>query len=147
MDYVMISETKLDDSFTSMQFHNIKSHSLPFELDCSTYELGTLVFVCGDIPCKDIVMKNNSIEGFQGTEFENKKLLVCCSYISDHLNSIGSNLVLLLGNYENIFLMDDFNCDMHNVDLQDFCKLYNLKSLIQKCFKNGSCRSHVNQLL
>ena len=32
--------------------------------------------------------------------------------------------------------MGDFNCDMSNVGLKDFCKLYNLKNLIPTCFKN-----------
>ena len=60
----MISETKIDDSFPSVQFHIIKSYSPPFKLDCNAYELVILVFVCEDIPCKQIVMKNSFIEGF-----------------------------------------------------------------------------------
>ena len=47
------------------------------------------------------------------------------------MNIIGKNLDLLLGNYENIFLMGDFNADMENVNLKHFCDLYNLKNLIK----------------
>ena len=54
------------------------------------------------------------------------------------MNSIGKNLELLSGNYENIFLMGDFNADMKNVSLKHFYDLYNLKNLIKvpTCFKN-----------
>ena len=83
---------------------------------------------------------------FHRTKFEKKKWLVYCSYNLHgihnfgRLNSIGKNLGLLLGNYKNIFLMGDFTSDMDNVDLKDFCNLYNLKSLtkVPTCFKNAA---------
>ena len=83
---------------------------------------------------------------FHRTEFEKKKWVLCSSYNLHvihnfgRLSSIGKNLGLLLGNYKNIFLMGDFTCDMDNVDLKDFCNLYNLKSLIKvpTCFKNAT---------
>ena len=31
---------------------------------------------------------------------------------------------LLSGNYENIFVMDDFNADVENINLKNFCDLY-----------------------
>ena len=90
-------------------------------------------------------MKNCSIEGFFiELNLKSKKWLISCSYnphrnfISHHLNIIGKNLDLLSGNYENIFLIGDFNADMENVSLKHFCDLYNLKNLIKvpTCFKN-----------
>ena len=137
IDIMMISETKLDDSFPSMQFL-IEGYGPPYRLDRNSYGGGILVYVREDIPCKFFPMKNCSIEGFFiDINLRNKKWLICCSYnphrtfISNHLNSIGKNLDLLSGNYGNVFLMGDYNCDMDNIDLKNFCSLYNLKSLIK----------------
>ena len=140
----MMSETKLDDSFPSMQFL-IEGFGPPFRSDRNSHGGGILVYVREDIPCKLIPMKNCSIEGFFiELNLKSKTWLISCSYnphqnsISHHLNSIGKNLDLLSGNYENIFLMGDFNADMENISLKHFCDLYNLKNLIKvpTCFKN-----------
>ena len=52
------------------------------------------------------------------------------------LKNVRMNLDLLSGNYENIFLMGHFNYDIQNAGLEDFCELFNLKSLINApiCF-------------
>ena len=54
------------------------------------------------------------------------------------MNSNGKHLDLLSGNYENIILMGDFNAAMENINLKNFCDLYNFKNLIKEptCFKN-----------
>ena len=54
------------------------------------------------------------------------------------MNSIGKNLDLLSGNYESIFLIGDFNADMENINLRNFCDLYKFKNLIKEPtrFKN-----------
>ena len=144
IDILMISETKLDDSFPSMQFL-IEGFGPPFRSDRNSHGGGILVYVREDIPCKLMPMKNCSIEGFFiELNLKSKKWLISCSYnphrnfILHHLNSIGKNLDLLSGNYENIFRMGDFNADMENVSLKHFCDLYNLKNLIKvpTCFKN-----------
>ena len=51
---------------------------------------------------------------------------------------IGTNLDLLLTNYENILLLDDFNAEVENNFLKEFCNLYGMKSLIRAptCYKN-----------
>ena len=142
IDILMISETKLDDSFPSMQFL-IEGFGPPFRSDRNSHGGGIFVYVREDIPCKLIPMKNCSVEGFFiELNLKSKKWLISCSYnphrnfISHHLNS--TNLDLVSRNYENIFLMGDFNADMENVSLKHFCDLYNLKNLIKvpTCFKN-----------
>ena len=74
---------------------------------------------------KLIPVKKCRKEGlFLELNLRSKKWLISCSYnphrtfISHHLNSIGKNLDLLSGNYENIFLMGDFNADMENINLK-----------------------------
>ena len=63
IDILMISETKLDDSFPSMQFL-IEGFGPPFRSDRNSHGGGILVYVREDIPCKLIPMKNCSIERF-----------------------------------------------------------------------------------
>ena len=58
----MIPETKLDESFPSMQF-NIDKHNI-FGSDRNAKGGGILIYVRDDIPCKLIPMRNSTIEGF-----------------------------------------------------------------------------------
>ena len=58
----MITETKLDDSFPTMQF-NIEEY-YTFTLDRNEYGAGILLHVRDDIPSKFIPVKNSIIEGF-----------------------------------------------------------------------------------
>ena len=140
----MISETKLDHSFPTMQFH-IEGYCL-YRLDRNEYGSGILVYVREDIPSKLIPMQSSSIEDFLiELNLRCKKWLLSCSYnshrslISEHLSIIGKNLDLLSAIYDKIFLMGDFNAEPpYDHFLMDFCDVYNLKNLIKvlTCFKN-----------
>ena len=71
---------------------------------------------------------------------------MCCSYkprqrfISNHLIDNGRNLDLLSTSYDNILLLDDFNAEVENNFLKEFCDLYGTKSLIKipTCYKNSA---------
>ena len=100
IDALMISETKLEDSFPSMQF-SVEGYGPPYRLGRNSHGGGILVYVRKDIPCKHIVMKNCTIEGFfLELNLRSKKWLISCSYnphrtfISHQLNSTGKNLDL-----------------------------------------------------
>ena len=140
---LMISETKLDESFPSMQF-NIDGYNI-FRSDQNAKGDGILMYVRDDIPCKLIPMRNSTIEGFFiELKLRKKKWLLCCSYnphrrfISNHLIDIGRNLDLLSTNYDNILLSGDSNTEVENNFLKEFCDLYEIKSLIRipTCYKN-----------
>ena len=144
IDVLMISETKLDDSFPSMLFL-IEIYGPPYRLDRNSRGGGILVYVHEDIPCKLIPMKNCTIKGlFLELNLRSKKWLINCSYnpdgtfLSHHLNSIEKSLDLLSGNYEIIFLMSDFNDNTEDINLKNFWDLHNFKNLIKEptCFKN-----------
>ena len=90
-------------------------------------------------------MQSSSIEEFFiELNLRCKKWLLSCSYnhhwnlISEHLSIIGKDLDLLSANYDQVFLMGDFNAELHDHYLMDFCDMYNLKNLIKfpTCFKN-----------
>ena len=73
-----------------------------------------------------------------------KKWLLCCSYNpyknsrSSHTDFLRRELDLHFSNYENFILLGDFNSEMTDMNLKDFCNLYLLKNLIKKptCFKS-----------
>ena len=78
VDVLMITETKLDDSFLTMQF-NIEGFFI-FRLDQNEYGAGILLYVRDDIPSKFIPMKNSTIEGFFiELNLRKKKWLLCCT--------------------------------------------------------------------
>ena len=135
VDALMISETKLDESFPSMQF-SIAGYKI-FRSDRDAKGSGILMYVRDDIPCKLIPMRNSTIESFFiEWKLRKKKWLLCCSYnphrrfISNHPIDIGKNLDLLSTNYD-IILLGDFNAGVENNFLKDLCDLYGMKSLIR----------------
>ena len=153
-DVLMITETKFDDSFPTMQF-NIEGYHT-FRLNRSEYGGGILLYLRADIPSNFIPMKNSTIEGFFiELNLRKKKRLLCCTYnpsrsfISHHLSTIGNNIDLLLTNYENFFLMGDLNVEGHNGFLKEFCDLYNFKNLIKVpiCFKNPDFPTSIDVML
>ena len=154
VDVLMITETKLDDSLLTMQF-NIEGY-YTFRLDWNEYGCGILLYVQDEIPSKFTLMKNSIIEGFfiELNLREKRWLLYStynsnCSFISDHLNTVGNNKDLLLANYEKIFLMGDLNVEGHNGFLEELCDLYNLKTLIKvpTCFKNPESPTSIDVML
>ena len=58
--------------------------------------------------------------------------------IEKHINCIGKLLNDLYKRYENIILKGDFNSEMGEDAMQEFCSSYNLNNLVNKptCFKN-----------
>ena len=129
----MISETKLDESFPSIQF-NIGGYNI-FRSDWNANGGGILVYVQDDISCKLIPMRNSTIEDFfTELKLRKKKWLLCCSYnphrifISNHLIDIGKNIDLLSTNYDNTLLLGDLNTEVENNFLKEFCNLCGMKS-------------------
>ena len=79
---LMITETKLNDSFPEQQFH-IKGFNIPFRLDCNRYGRGLLLYVRNNINAvflKSYVFPDN-IEAFSiEILLKSCKWLICCSY-------------------------------------------------------------------
>ena len=109
IDILMISETKLDPSFPTGQFH-IHGFSEPYRFDRNSNGGGILLYIREVIPAK-LISTKMKIEGFfVEINLRKKRWLLCCSYnqknplISEHLNEIGKNLDLLLSIYDNFML-------------------------------------------
>ena len=143
MDILLISETKLDDSFPSAQFL-LDGISKPYRLDrCSNVD-GILLYIRDDVPSRLLLNSNKTESIFAEIDFRKKKWLICASYnphksnISNHLHHLGKGPDNYIGNYDNIVLLGDFNSEFSEPFLNDFCDIYNLKSLAKEpiCYKN-----------
>ena len=63
VDILMVSETKLDNSFPVGQFL-IDGYGPPIRLDRDIHGGGLMLFVRDDIPCKLLSLENKPMEGF-----------------------------------------------------------------------------------
>ena len=68
--------------------------------------------------------------------------------IQHHLACLSKNLDSFHAKYENFILLGDFNVEINNQFMQDFCDTYNLKALVKEatCYKNPdkpTCIDHI----
>ena len=134
VDILMVSETKLDDSFPKGQFLTEGFHS-PAKL------------LSYDFPCAE--------NFFVEINLYNKKWLINCSYnphkssIENHLDIISRSLDTHSTKYKNIVLLGDFNVYIHDEAWQTFCKSYSFNSLIKQptCFKNPKSPTCIDLML
>ena len=90
---------------------------------------GILMPVQDDIPCKLIPMHNSTIDGLKLRK--NKKIYF---QPSDRYWEEPRFVV----SYDNVLLLGDFNAEVENNFLKEFCDLYGMKSLIRvpTCYEN-----------
>ena len=91
-DILMISETKINESFPQGNFL-IDGFSTPYRLDHDSKGGGYIFFIYGeDIPSNFLVSDNRSIESlYVELNLQNVKMLINCSY-NPHKAEIGNNL-------------------------------------------------------
>ena len=68
------------------------------------------------------------------------------SYFRTH---VGNTLDKLLGDYDNILILGDFNSSLAEPTMKDLCETYNLGNLIKEptCYKNASNSSSIDVML
>ena len=146
IDVLMISETKIDESFPQGNFL-IDGFSSPYRLDRDSKGGGITNFVASD---------NKPIESlYVELNLQNVKMLINCSYnphkadIGNHLATLNSFLDVHSTKYEKIFIMGDFNVEIDDPKMQTFCEVYNFKSLIKQptCYKNPIKSSCIDLML
>ena len=143
IDIFMISETKLDETFPVAQFY-LQGFSNPCRIDRNRNGGGIMLYIREDMPSRLIEKKlRNNIEYFfVEINLRKKTRLLCCSYnphknsISTHIDFLSRELDLHSSYYEKFIILGDFNSEMTDANLKDFCNLYLLKNLIKKptCF-------------
>jgi exonuclease III len=157
VDILLLSETKLDKSFPETQFL-IEGFTPPFRMDRNSYGGGIMLYVRNDIPAQ--LLKCHTFSGkfenfFVEINLRKKKWLVSCSYnphlneIASHLNYVSDQLDYFSAKYENFVILGDFNVDIVNKHMKDFCSDYNLKSLIKEptCYKSRSNPTCIDLIL
>ena len=140
----MISETKTDNSFPKGQ-SLIKGFGELYRIDRNIHEGEIPLYVREDNPVKLLSVESLPAEClFIEIILQKRKWLVCCSYnphkdnISNHLQLIRKKLDLYSSNYESIILVGDFNSEINDKCINEFCEICNLSSVIREstCYKN-----------
>ena len=106
----MISETKIDSSFPSVQF-NLEDYATQYILDRNANGGGLLLYIREDIASTLLNSELSIKRFFVKIRLGTKALILCSSYnpqknlIANRSNCIGRNLDSQLGQYENFILM------------------------------------------
>ena len=146
VDILMVTETKIDESFPTSQFI-IPGFTSPYRFDRTKDGGGILVYIREDIPSK---LLNTSYIASDiecpGIEVNLRKVrwLVICSYnphknnISNHLENLSKVLNRNLSQYERFLCIGDFNSEITEFAMKKFCDIYHLKYLVNvpTCYKN-----------
>ena len=109
--------------------------------------VAVLLFVREDIPCKKIKKNHlpSDIEGiFIELNLHKEKWILFGGYnpkkerASYFLKHLSQSLDKFIGNYDNLLLTGDFNSEIKEENMKDFCDTYNLQNLINEptCFKS-----------
>ena len=152
MDILIVSETKVDDSFPTNQFL-IDGYSKPYRLDHSRFSGGLLCYIRNDIPSKLLYSYNPPgviqilcIE----INLKNKKWLLFGGY-NPHLQNaeyffrtLSHYIEYYLMKYDNIIIIGDFNAEVTNSHVKSFLLNFALENLVKvpTCYKsitNPSC--------
>ena len=145
IDILVITETKLDDSFPVSQF-KIEGYSEPYRFDRNRNGGGVIIYVREDIPSKKLTKHEfpNDIEGiFIEINLRKSKWLVFGTYHppsqSDqyYFENIGKALDVY-NNYDKFLLIGDFNSQETELCLKEFMYQYDSKNIVKDktCFKN-----------
>ena len=119
VDILIITETKLDNTFPVSQFH-IDGYSKPYRLDRNRNGGGIIIYVREDIPNRMLTKHNfpDNIEGlFIELNFRKSKWLLGGMYHPPSqpdqyfFNTLDKALDVY-SNYENILLIGDFNAQI-----------------------------------
>ena len=113
VDILMLSETKLDSTFTSIQFL-INGFSVPHRLDRNSKGGGILLYVRDKIivlPLNRYSLPPHIEILFFELNLRNRKWFLCCSYnphknlIKEHLRVLTEGIQFYSKDYKNILLM------------------------------------------
>ena len=161
IDILVITESKLNRSFPSLQFA-IEGYTMPYRIDRNTNGGGVIIYIREDIPCRDhgkYSFSNNASCIFEGIFLEinlrKTKWLLFGGYnpikvnISSCLQTLGSILDKHIPKYDNLILLGDFNAEIDETSMQQFCNTYNFTNLIKEptCFKNPLNPSSIDLIL
>ena len=144
VDVLMISETKIGDSFPIANFL-IDDFSKPYTIDRNSSGDGIMLYVREEIPSNLLKVEPLPIEGFYvEMKLRSKNWLMNCSYnqnrnaIGNHLEALSDFLDFYSSSYNNFIILGDFNVGVEEPQRKMFCENYSLQNLIKQltCYKN-----------
>ena len=146
IDILVVTETKLDESFPTAQFF-IEGYSAPYRLDRNKHGGGILIYVREDISSKQLMKHtfNHDIEGiFLELNLNKYKLLVLGTYHPPsqenqyYFNNLSNALDLYLRDHDRFMLIGDFNILDSEPCFSDFMSQYDAKNIVKEptCFKS-----------
>ena len=154
-DVIIVTETKLDDSFPKAQFC-IDGFSIPYRLDRNRNGGGLMIYVRDDIPSKMLTKHNlpEDIEtAFTELNFRRCKSLLWATYRAPSQNhnycfdNIDKSLDVY-STYKRVTLAGDFNAQVVEKSFDSFLYQHELTSINRNptCYKNPnnpSCIDHI----
>ena len=155
IDILIISETKIDESFPKGNFL-IEGFSTPYRLDRNSKGGEIMLCVRVDIPSNllTFVYKPIGILFIELT-LQNTKILINFSYnpyksdIKKHLTVLKNYLDVHSSKYEKILILGDFNMEIKEANMESYCENYDLKSLIKQStrYKNPNKPTSIDLIL
>ena len=140
VDFLMVSETKIDDSFPIGNFL-VHGFSSPYRLDRDSkggYG-GIMLYIREDIPPNLLVTDKEPIESlYVKQNLRNEKSLINCSYnphktmIKNHLATLSNFLDLHSSKYKKMLILGDFNVGTDERHMKSFCETCHLTNLIKE---------------
>ena len=157
LDILVITESKLDNTFPINQFL-IDGFSVPFRLDRDSRGGGVIIYVREDIPCRELKshFKPNDFEGIVlEINLRKVKWLLFGGYnphkenTSNFLTQLTPILDHYLSRFDNYLIIGDFNSEINEEIMKEFCDSYNFSNLIKEptCFKNINNPSSIDLML
>ena len=154
LDILIVTESKLDESFPDDQFC-MEGYSPPFRADRDAIGGGVIIYVRNDIPCRKVIdhPPTRNLEGiFLELNLRKTKWLLFGGYNptkGNILNLLGPVLDHYMIKYDNFLILGDFNSEMSENAMKEFSDTYNLKNLIKEptCFKNPLNPSLIDLIL
>ena len=146
IDVLLVSETRVDDSFPNGNFL-VDGSSTPYRLDRNSNGGRLMLFVREDIPSNLVEAEAKPIEVFYiELNLRNDKWLLNYFYnprknnILNHLKALSDFLDSHSSTYEKVLILGDFNAEVDDQNMKTFCNSYSLSSLIKQstCYKNPS---------
>ena len=156
VDILVITETKLDDTFPLGQFY-VEGFTMPYRLDSNRNGGGVIIYVREDIPSK-ILEKHKlpqDVEGmFVELNFRKIKWLLFGTYHPPSQNDqyyfeALDKALDCYSSYDRIVLIGDFNSEDHETCMETFLYQHNLTNIVKEgtCFKNSSKPSIIDLFL
>ena len=156
IDLLVISETKLDDSFPTAQFE-MKDFSVPYRSDRNGKGGGLLLYIREDIQSKLLISKSkcNTETLPVAVNLRKRKWFLNCSYnthqnlISNHLECLNRLIDEHSNSFDNFIFLGDFNVSTNHDSMINFCDLNGLRNLINvpTCYKNSDNPTSIDLIL